>query len=192
MKDVRMVFSQAFEGDDAPPQLAASIVSLVELCHLAMPDIDRMRQAILGAGFIAGADLRANEAGESLGLDNKVMATPITNLKHELFGRGRDGAAVILLLSQGDSPSGKVVFCSIITRGAIEADLVKAVNHVSKKTPLTGATVRNSLGLPLRRVFWDIGGGDGIRGMMVTGPENMDSDLAMRAITAFNFATPRN
>lgn len=189
---LKQVITRAFDGDEPPSQLAVSIVSLVELCQIAMPDPERLRAAIASAEFIAGAQGRAEEAGGSLALDKQVITTPITNLRHSIFGRGRQGDPVVLLLSEADSPEGPVVFCSVLVSRATEGDMVKAVTHVAERGPVTGAKLINAMGTRLRRVFWDIGGEAGILGMMVTGPENVDHLELPRAITAFNKAAPRN
>lgn len=183
----RRVIELAFPGDEAPPQLSVSIVSLVELCQIAMPDPGKVRDNILGAGFETGRQERADEAGRMLALDTKVVDMPVRNLRHELFGRGRHGEPVILLLSQGETDRGPIVFLSALFRGAIEADAVKAAAHVTKDKPITGSRALNHDGNVLRRVFWDVGGQSGIRGFMVTGPGNVESTDLPRAFTAFNW-----
>jgi hypothetical protein len=75
--------------------------------------------------------------------------------------------------------------------GAIEADVVKAAAHVTDKQPLTGATVTNPNGAQIRRVFWDVEGIAGVRGLMVSGPPDVENPIIMRAITAFNLAGKR-
>lgn len=183
----RRVIELAFPGDEAPPQLSVSIVSLVELCQLAMPDADKVRENIIHAGFETGRQERADEAGRMLALDIKVVDMPVRNLRHELFGGGRHGEPVILLLSQGETDRGKIVFLSTIFRGAIEADAVKASAHVTKDKPITGSRVLNHDGNVLRRVFWDVQGAAGIRGFMVSGPGNVENTELPRAFTAFNW-----
>lgn len=188
---VRTTVSAAFPGDRAQPELSVAIVSLVELCKVAMPDPAALREAIKTAEFADGPQERADQFGALLALDNKVFSFPVRNLRHQLYGRDRNDARVRLLLSEGDSDQGGVVFVSTIFAGCIEADTVKAATHVSKKPPLTGANITNAQGTPLRRVFWDIEGSGGIRGLMITGPENLESLEAMRAFTAFNLAGKR-
>jgi hypothetical protein len=183
----RRVVELAFPEDSPPAQLSVSIVSLVELCQIAMPDPEMVRENILQAGFETGRQERADEAGRMLALDTKVVDMSVRNLRHELFGRGRQGEPVILLLSQGDTDRGKIVFCSAIFRGAMEADAIKAAAHVTKDQPITGSRVLNHDGNVLRRVFWDVGGIAGIRGFMVSGPGNVEDTELPRAFTAFNW-----
>ncbi len=190
-RDVRQLIGAAFAGDRAPPELSVAIVSLVELCQVAMPDPAALREAIQGAGFAEGPPERADEIGGLLALDQKVYSSPVRNLRHQIFARERNEARVRLLISEGESPEGKVVFVSTIFAGAIEADAVKAAAHVTKKQPLTGATVTNANGLPLRRVFWDTKGESGVLGLMVTGPQDVDAWDGARAFTAFNLAGKR-
>lgn len=190
-KQVRTLIEAAFPGDQAPGQLSVAIVSLIELCQIAMPDPAKIRESILGAGFEAGAEARAAEAGAMLALDNKVWADPVRNLKHEMFGRERTGETVIFLVSQGETKGGKIVFLSTLFRGAMEADAVKAAAHVTKKQPLTGATAQNVNGNTLRRVFWDTEGVEGVRGLMVTGPHNVEALDLPRAFTAFNLVSAK-
>jgi hypothetical protein len=186
--NVRTLIEAAFPDNQAPGQLSAAIVSLVELCQIAMPDPAFVREQIIGAGFEIGVQERADEAAAMLALEDKVFAFPVRNLRHELFGRGRQGENVIILLSHGDSAEGKVVFLTTMFRGAMEADAVKAAAHVTGKQPLTGATLRNPAGNVLRRVFWDTEGEAGVRGLMVTGPHNVEATDLPRAFTAFNLA----
>lgn len=185
---LKRVIELAFPGDRAPPQLSVSVVSLVELCQLGMPDANRVRDLIVGAGFQSGAKERADESGRVLALDLKVVDMPVRNLRHELYGMGRHGEPVLLLLSQGDTDVGEIVFLSALFRSAIEADAIKAAAHVVQSKPITGARVRNHDGNKLRRVFWDVGGVAGIRGFMVSGPQNVESTDLLRAFTAFNWS----
>ncbi|MGQ0534077.1 MAG: hypothetical protein ACT4OF_15505 [Caulobacteraceae bacterium] len=164
------------------------IVSLVELCQLAMPDPGRLRARLEEAGFVAGSADKAAEAGRMLNLETGVVASRVRNLKHEIYGFERQGHPVIIALSVGDSKEGKLVFCSAIFRECLEADVVKAVAHVAKKKPLTGAPARTSDGVSTRRVFWDVEGVAGVRGLMITGPVDVEATEAPRAITAFNKA----
>lgn len=182
----RTLFSLAFEGDSPPGQLSVGIVSLVELCQLAMPDPNRIRVRLHEAGFVAGSAEDAAEAGHLLNLETGVVASRVRNLKHELYGFERHGEPVIIALSVGDSDEGKLVFCSAIFRGCIEADVVKAVAHVTKKKPLTGAPARTGKGVSTRRVFWDVDGAAGVRGLIITGPVDVEATTAARAVTAYN------
>jgi hypothetical protein len=185
-RPTRTILELAFEGNQAPAQLSVAIVSLVELCEIAMPDPAKIRESLLGAGFEVGKKARADEAGRMLALDNKFVATPLRNLRHELYGKERHGAPVLILLSEADAKEGKLVFCSAIFRGALEADAVKAVAHVTKLQPITGSTARNADGNVLRRVFWDVKDVAGVRGLVVTGPGNVEATELPRAFTAFN------
>lgn len=182
----RVLISKAFEGDEAPGQLSVAIVSLVELCNLAMPDTAKLRSEILGAGFSAAPKDVTERTGAWLSLEDKVAASPVRNLRHEMFGRDRHGENVYIVLSEGNSADGKVVFCSTVFTGAIEADAVKAAAHVAKKEPFIGSTHRRPDGRVLRRVFWDVEGVAGIRGLVVSGPENVELLNEPRAFTAFN------
>lgn len=188
---LKRVIETAFEGVEAPPELSVGIVSLVELCQLAMPDPAAIDQAIKSADFSEGKKDRTDEFSIWLALDNKVFSFPVRNLTHKLYLRDRQDARVRLLVSAGESDQGRVIFVTTIFGGAIEADAIKAVVHVTNKHPLTGATVVNAQGAQLRRVFWDIEGVAGIRGMMITGPDNVESADAPRAITAFNLVGPK-
>lgn len=185
---VRTLIELPFEGDAAPGQLSVAIVSLVELCQIAMPNADLIRQNILGANFVTAPEARANEAGRMLALDTQVVAMPVRNLRHELFGRERHEELVTLLLSTGDTDQGRIVFLSAIFRGAMEADAVKAAAHVTKAQPATGATARNHDGHTLRRVFWNTEGAGNIGALMVSGPKDVESLELARAFTAFNMA----
>lgn len=189
---VRTIVGAAFPGDRAPPELSVAVVSLVELCQIAMPEPAALREAIQSAGFAEGPKERADEVGALLALDNKVFSFPVTNMRHQIFARDRNEARVRLLLSEADSKDGPVVFVSTVYSGAIEADAVKAAAHVTKKKPLTGATVTNANGVQLRRVFWDMEGESGVRGFMVTGPQNVEAWDGARAFTAFNLVGKRN
>jgi hypothetical protein len=184
------VIEAPFEGDQAPPELSVGIVSLVELCDLAMPDPTALTHAIENAGFTEAPQNLADQHGGWLALNDKVFSFPVRNVRHRLWGRERHDAPVRLLLSEGDSSEGPVVFVSAFFTDAIEADAIKAAAHVSKKQPLTGATTVNADGVQLRRVFWDVEGASGIRGLMVTGPQNVEA-LGGRAITAFNLVSGR-
>jgi hypothetical protein len=185
------IISKAFEGDLPPANLSACIVSLVELCQLAMPDPAQLRKRLSEAEFTKGPDARAADAGRVLALDNRVVAGGVRNLRHEIYGKVRNDGMVVLLLSEGEGDGGAYVFCSALFRNAIEADAVKAVAHVAKKQPLTGSSVPNDDNFLVRRVFWDIGGEAGIQGMMVSGPANVEQLNAVRAITAFNKVSVR-
>lgn len=184
-RDAYTLISKAFEGDNAPPQLAVAIVSLVELCNLAMPDSKQLHDTIVGAGFTLLSQARADEAAAYLALDNSVVSTPIQNLQHKFYERDRNGEAVLYLLSEGRTQRGPIVFLSTLFRGAIEADAVKAVSHVSKEQPITGARAVNNRGKQIRRVFWNILNHPGVKGIVVTGPDNVEDLDAPRGFTAF-------
>lgn len=184
----KVVFELAFEGDAPPPSLSKAIVSLVELCQIAMPYPNKVRQNIEGAGFFKGEQEIADGYGAAFALDDKVVSWPIRSIRHEIYGRARDNEPVILLLSEAESGKGKVVFLSALFRGAMEADAVKAAAHVAKRQPFTGAIAKNAAGNTLRRVFWDVEGEGNIRGLMVSGPENVESTTLPRAFTAFALA----
>ena len=187
----RRVISRAFEGDNAPGELSAGIVSLAELCQISMPDPEKIRASLLDAGFTPAPQDKANEAGRMLALDKQMSAKPVRRLRHEFFGTFRHGAPVLILLSTGETDEGGIVFCSAIFRGAIEADAVKAAAHVTKKQPFTGAVVRNDDGTTVRRVFWDVEDIAGVRGFVVSGPQNVEATDLPRAITAFNRMAPQ-
>jgi hypothetical protein len=188
----RTMISQAFEGEYAPPSLSVAVVSLIELCQRAMPDPSAVRRAIVEeAGFTVGPSHRAEEAARTWALDTKLIAAPVTNLQHEIFGRERHGEPVVLLLSQGRSEGRDIVFCSSLFRGVIEADVVKAVVHVTKRNPFGGGMARNALGHLIRRVFWDVEGNGGVRAIVACGPENVEALDLPRAIIAFNESSAR-
>jgi hypothetical protein len=178
----------AFPGTAAPAELSVGIVSLVELCNLAMPDPNTLYQRIREAKFTDAAPEQATEFGRALALEDRVFSFPVRNLRHKLFAKDRHNEAVVLLVTEGESSEGPVVFCSSFFRGAMEADVVKAVAHVSKKQPLTGANVDFADGTHRRRIFWDMQNASGVRGLMVTGPHNVEALDLYRAITAFNVA----
>ncbi len=188
---LRRVIELPFDKDEAPPELSVGIVSLVELCQLAMPDPAALSHAIENAGFAPAPAQMTDDFSAYLALDERVFSFPVRNLRHRLWMRERHEAPVRLLLSEGDSDEGPVVFVSAIFGGALEADGVKAVVHVSNKQPITGATLVNARGTRLRRVFWDVEGVDGIRGLMLTGPENVEALAGVRAFTAFNLVSKR-
>ena len=50
----RTLISQAYEGDSPPGALSVGIVSLVELCQLAMPDPAKIRERLREAEFDVG------------------------------------------------------------------------------------------------------------------------------------------
>lgn len=191
IEPARRLISLAFEGEQAPAELSVGVVSLVELCQIAMPDPLRLRTSLLGAGFRQGAQHAADNAGRMLSLDKAVIGAPVHALNHEIYGTERHGDPVTILVSEGDSAGGKVIFVTALFRQSIEADVVKAVVHVSKKQPFTGAKTRNDDGKIIRRVFWDIEDTAGIRGIMVTGPVNVEATHVARGITAFNKAATK-
>ncbi len=186
---VRRIISLAFEGDQAPPALSVGVVSLVEFCQTSMPDPEKIRSAFKTIGFDVGSQKNADDAARMFALDSKVIASPVRNMRNEIYGAERNEAPVVLLLSEGDTDDGRVVLLTTIFRDAIEGDAVKAVTHVTKKQPFTGSSVRNADGKIVRRVFWDVEGVAGIRGMVVSGPENADALHLPRGITAFNRST---
>lgn len=180
------IISFAFEGDLPPPALAAAVVSLVDLCRYAMPNPVRIRESLAKAGFETGPEEHANAMGRVLAIGAKMVTTPLTNLHHEIFARDRDDEPVYILLSTADSAEGPYVFCTSAFAGAIEADAVKAAEKVTKRQPLTGATVTNADGATVRRVFWDAEGQGGVWGFVVSGPADVDTMGGLRAFTAFN------
>ncbi|MBY0562592.1 MAG: hypothetical protein K2P58_00300 [Hyphomonadaceae bacterium] len=182
---VRRLISAAFEGDSPPAQLSVGLVTLVELCQLAMPDPNLMRAQLLAAGFVQGKEAPAMAAASTLALETNIFTSPVRNLRHTIYGNERLQSPVIMLLSEGDTDKGGVVFASAVFREAIEADVVKAVTHVTGKTPLTGSTTRNAEGKLLRRVFWDTEYVAGVQGIVASGPENVEATHLPRAITAF-------
>lgn len=184
---IKQVISKAFPGNEAPAGLSVGIVSLVELCNIAMPSAAEARKQIKNAAFVGIAREKADNAARLFALDAKILVKPVRNLRNALYARDRNDEAVLLLLSEGDTDDGRVVFLSSIFRGSIEADVVKAVTHVTKTQPFTGTTVTNADGVAMRRVQWELNSG-GIRGMVVTGPPNVESLENPRAITAFNIA----
>ncbi len=184
-RDAYTLISTAFEGHNAPAQLAVAIVSLVELCQFAMPDPKNLHDAIIGANFTVLPQARADEAAAYLALDKAVVATPIQHLQHKFYERDRNGEAVLYLLSEGRTQRGRIVFLSTLFRGAIEADAVKAVLHVSKEQPVTGARAVNDRGKKIRRVFWHINNQAGVKGIVVTGPQDVESLNAPRGFTVF-------
>lgn len=188
----RALISAAFEGDFAPPQLSVAIVSLVELCQRAMPDPQRLRAALVEeAKFDVGPRERAEEFIRPWALDNRLIATPVRNLRHEVFGRLRHEDPVVLLLSVGETEGREVVFVTALFRGAIEADVIKAVAHVTKKQPFGGGRVINADGAIVRRAFWDEEGVAGVRAMVACGPDNVEALDLPRAIIAFNYVEAR-
>lgn len=188
----RTIVAAAFPADRAPGELSVAIVSLVELCQLAMPNPSALREAIASAGFADGPQERADEFGKILSLDSKVFAFPVKNVRHQLYARERNEERVRLLISEGESANGPVVFVSTIFTGAIEADAIKAAAHVTRKNALTGTTATNANGVIVRRVFWDTQGESGVFGLMVTGPENLEAWEGVRAFTAFNLVNKKN
>jgi hypothetical protein len=188
---LKRVLELAFPESAAPPELSVGIVSLVELCELAMPNPAAVREAIKSAQLGDAPPGLAEELGGLLALDNKVFSFPVRNLRHQLCGRDRHEVPVRLLITEGESAEGPVIFLSTLFNGAIEADVVKAAAHVTDKQPLTGATVTNPNGAQIRRVFWDVEGIAGVRGLMVSGPPDVENPIIMRAITAFNLAGKR-
>lgn len=191
IEPARRLLSLAFEGDQAPAELSVGVVSLVELCQVAMPDPLRLRTSLIGAGFRQGSQKAADNAGRMLALDNAVIGAPVHALNHEIYGTERHNDPVTILVSEGESAGGKVIFVTALFRQSMEADVVKAVVHVSKKQPFTGAVTKNSDGAIVRRVFWDIEDAAGIRGIMVTGPDNVEAMHVARGITAFNKAATK-
>ena len=185
---IKTILSKAFEGDLPPPELSAAIVSLVELAQIAMPDPNRVRQAILGADFASHDEEISRSGGEIYGFEKNMLSDPVTGLKHEFFERERNGAPVFLLLSVGMAGTRPVVFLSTLFQGAIEADVVKAVTHVAKREPFVGAKATNASGFPLRRIFWDVEDVSGVRFLVASGPPNVDGTSFPRAITAISIA----
>lgn len=189
---VKTIISKAFEGNSPPVELSTATVSLVELAQVAMPDPNRVRQAILGAEFAAHDAEISRSGGEIYAFDRNMLSDPVTDLKHEFFERERNGTPVFFLLSVGKANKKPVVFLSTMFQGAIEADVVKAVTHVTKREPFTGAKATNVNGFPLRRIFWDVAGVSGVRYLVASGPANVDGTSFPRAITAISAAAPFN
>lgn len=183
--------SKAFDDDQIPPALSVAIVSLVELCDLAMPDPIKMRALIEEAGFDKGPNERAEEAAAQLALDIRLVKGEVSNLRHEFYGKFRNDAPVLLLLSEGDTKEGPVVFCSTIFMGATQADAVKAAAHVTKAQPVTGQSIINSKNQVIRRVYWDTKGASGMASLVVSGPDHVDVIEWPRAFIAFNKAGKR-
>ncbi|HCK85215.1 MAG TPA: hypothetical protein DHW63_12075 [Hyphomonadaceae bacterium] len=189
---LRTLISTAFDGDSPPPRLSVAVVSLVELCQRAMPDPIKLRAALVDeAGFDVGRPERAEEIASIWALDNKLIATPVRGLRHEIFGRLRHQAPVLILLSVGESEGKEVVFVTAFFSGATEADVIKAVTHVTKKPPFGGGRVSNASGATVRRAFWDVEGEAGVRAMVACGPDNVEALDPPRAIIAFNFAAAK-
>ncbi len=183
----RTLISKAFEGEFVPPPLSVAVVSLVELCQRAMPDPIKLRAALVDeAKFDIGPSARAEESARTWALDSKLIAAPVRNLRHEIFGRERQGEPVVMLLSVGESEGKQVVFCTSLFRGVIEADVIKAVCHVTQTQPFGGGRVTNADGAIVRRAFWDLQGVAGVRGMAACGPNNVEALDLPRAIIAFN------
>lgn len=185
------LLSKAFDDDNIPGPLSVAIVSLVELCDLAMPDPAKMRALIEEAEFDKGPNERAEEAAAQLALDVRLIKGEVRNLRHEFYGKFRNGQPVLLLLSEGDTNEGPVVFCSTIFMGATEADAVKAAAHVAKTQPVTGQNIINSKNQVIRRVYWDTKGGSGMASLVVSGPDHVDVTAWPRAFIAFNKASKR-
>jgi hypothetical protein len=188
MSAERTLISAAFPDVSAPGQLSVAVVSLIELCNLAMPDESMVRARIAEAGFEVGPQSTADLAGRTLGLDHRIIAEPLANMRHEIYGKPRHGAPVVLLLSTGDSPTGKMIFISSLFAGAIEADAVKAGSHVTKLKPLVGGRVLLENGRVQRRVFWQTDGAGGLLALVATGPDNVEAMDEIRAFVAFNKA----
>lgn len=186
-----VLVSPAFDDDKIPAELNVAIVSLVEVCTLAMPDPVKLRALIDEAGFDKGPNERAEEAGAQLALDIRLVQGEVRNLRHEFFGTFRNAAPVMLLLSEGDTDDGSVVFCSTIFMGATQADAVKAAGHVTKAQPVMGQSVINSKNQVIRRVYWDTKGASGMASLVVSGPDNVDVIAWPRAFIAFNKAAKR-
>lgn len=180
------IIESAFPGIAAPAELSVGIVSLVELCNLAMPDPTALYQRIRQAEFTDVVQDEAEQFARMLALDDRVLSFPVRNLRHKLFSKIRNAATVALLVTEGESGEGPIVYCSTLFRGAMEADVVKAVSHVTKKQPFTGANLMGADNAHRRRVFWDTEGVGGARAVMATGPQNVEALDQFRAITAFN------
>lgn len=186
-KPWRTLISPAFEGEYAPAPLSVAIVSLVELCQRAMPDPALIRKALIEeAKFTAGPTARAEEFARTWAFDSKLIAAPVHDLRHEVYGREREGEPVIFLLSTGKSEGAEVVFLTVLFLGVTEADVVKAIAHVTKKKPAIGGSARNVDGAIVRRVFFEVGGEAGVRAMIGCGAENVDATHLPRAIIAFS------
>lgn len=183
----RRVISAAYEGDSPPGVLSVGLVSLVELCQHAMPSPRRIREKMAEANLERADDVNAERFGRALSLDKKLVAGGVRNLRHELYGKERAGALVLLLVSEGEGPDGPMVFCSTLFTGATEADVVKAVSKVTEREPGVGSVADGANGA-IRRVMWDIPGTSGVRFMVASGPGDMDAIDQLRAVTAFNKA----
>lgn len=183
------ILTRAFESDACPPLLSVGLVSLIELSQQAMPSPSKVRAKMAEGGLQHAPQKQADAFGRALAFDSKMVAGPVRNLRHELYTKTRHQLQVGLLVTEADSDDGPLVFCSSIFNGAIEADVVKAVAHVTKHKPVVGGKALNADGALLRRVFWDLPNLAGVRFIIATGPDDIDSEQAMRAVTAFNKAT---
>ena len=178
----------AYVGDSPPGVLSAGLVSLVELCQHAMPSPQKIREKMAEAGLERVDQAQADRFGRALALESKVLKGSIRNLTHELYAKERAGALVLLLVSEGDADTGHTVFCSTLFTGAVEADVVKAVSKVTSHQPAVGNIGADADGRQIRRVYWDIPGTAGVRFFVASGPVDMDDDIGLRAVTAFNKA----
>lgn len=182
----RTLISKAYEGDNPPGVLSVGLVSLVELCQHAMPKPAKIREKMAEASLEKVSQEQADKFGAALALDQKMLAGPVRNLKHDLYAKERAGALVLLLISEGQSDEGPVVFATTLFTGAVEADVVKAVSKVTDQEPSVGSVASGPSG-DIRRVYWDIPNNTaGVRFFVASGPADMDADHTLRAVTAFN------
>ena len=103
---LKRVIETAFEGVEAPPELSVGIVSLVELCQLAMPDPAAIDQAISAITQIVGQDIDGRQllgGGADFvyaGVDpNQIIDIQAYSLGNALFDQDgakatREGAAL--------------------------------------------------------------------------------------------------
>ena len=188
-KHVMTLVSPAFEGDSPPAELSVGIVSLIELCQQAMPNANKVRGKLIEANFQQREEKRAQEITTVLAFDKGLVEGNIRNFRHAIYQRERHDAPVVLMVSEGDTGKGPVVMVSTLFTGAAEADVVKAVGHVTKAAPFTGQKVENKDGFTVRRVFWELPNTSGVRFMVASGPADPDAMDKMRAITAISKAS---
>ena len=174
--------------DPMPIVLGAAAVVWLETCLGRMPSVAKLQAGLKANGFQPEPEAVARAVARGLALDAKIVATPLRDLRHSCWRKEHKGVPAVILLSTAQSDLGEIVFCSALFGGATEAEAVRAVENLTNSAPLVGGLAHDADGKVVRRVFWKVSGGSGVKAIAVSGPEDPATRDHLRALIAFNRA----